>query len=72
MKEKNILLPEENVLRETLSIQSALDCVLIDPRKKWLRMTTLLKKSSSDLDIFKIDNGQEIIYILFLLSSESW
>lgn len=59
-------LPTAEKLKEILLSQAALDIILNDEEKAWLRLTSFYKNHFNEVDMAKVDNGAgDHIYFLF-------
>lgn len=62
----HVNLPNTKRLKEILLCQSALDIIMNDERKDWLRLSNFYKNYFDGIDMVKIDNGAgDNMYILF-------
>ncbi len=50
-------LPNPEKLKEILISQAALDIIMLNEKKSWLRRTSFYKNYSEGIDMVKIDNG---------------
>jgi hypothetical protein len=66
MRKSYTCLPAAEELKEILLSQAALDIILNDEEKAWLRVTSFYKNHLNDVDMAKVDNGAgDHAYFLF-------